>query len=48
MLIITLGIERDCSFPAPDSVVFLTTVPINDATEDELTEAWADGRSTIP
>lgn len=39
MLIITLGVERDCSFPVADSVAFRTTVPINDAAEDAVIEA---------
>jgi len=42
VLIITLGLERDCSFPVPDTVVFLTTVPMNEATEEAVVEAEAE------
>jgi hypothetical protein len=38
----TLGVEGDCSFPVPDNVVFLTTVPINTATEETVVEAEAE------
>jgi hypothetical protein len=39
MLIITVGIDRDCSFPAPDAVLFLTTVLISEVTEEAFAEA---------
>jgi len=47
VLTITLEVERDCFFPVPDTLVFLTTVPINDATEEAFVEAEAEAEDMV-
>jgi len=47
VLIITLGVEIDCSFPVPDTVIFLTSVPINGATEETVVEAEAEAEDMV-